>query len=226
MSWLKIDDHFPDHPKMLRLNSDYDCCLALHIRALCYCAANLTDGFVPLRFGGEPRLVKRLVEVGLWMPCEGGHTINDYLQYNPSREKVLAERAAGNARVQKYRNGGCNGDSNDVTNGDCTTPPVPVPVTPNKTPSSNSASTHDASFDAFWSVYPRRVGKKAARSKWDVAIKTTDPQVIIDAAKAYQFDTREGGQFIPHPTTWLNQGRWDDEFTPAVDPTIAEWDIP
>lgn len=22
--------------------------------------------------------------------------------------------------------------------------------------------------------------------------------------------TRDNGQYIPHPTTWLNQGRWDD----------------
>ena len=26
---------------------------------------------------------------------------------------------------------------------------------------------------------------------------------------------RDNGQYIPHPATWLNQGRWDDELTPA-----------
>ena len=27
--------------------------------------------------------------------------------------------------------------------------------------------------------------------------------------------TKEGGQFIPHPATWLNGKRWEDELTPA-----------
>lgn len=33
----------------------------------------------------------------------------------------------------------------------------------------------------------------------------------IAKAKASEQWNREGGRFIPNPTTWLNQGRWDDE---------------
>jgi hypothetical protein len=31
---------------------------------------------------------------------------------------------------------------------------------------------------------------------------------------------KDGGQFVPHPATWLNQGRWDDE--PFHAPTLTE----
>ena len=27
----------------------------------------------------------------------------------------------------------------------------------------------------------------------------------------------DGGRFIPHPATWLNQGRWEDEPLEAVE---------
>jgi hypothetical protein len=36
----------------------------------------------------------------------------------------------------------------------------------------------------------------------------------LDAQCAWPQWTREGGRFIPHPSTWLNQGRWDDEPDP------------
>lgn len=31
---------------------------------------------------------------------------------------------------------------------------------------------------------------------------------------------KDGGQFIPHPATWLNQGRWDDEPASAMAPSL------
>lgn len=32
----------------------------------------------------------------------------------------------------------------------------------------------------------------------------------VQAAKRSDQWTKDGGQFIPHPATWINQGRWDD----------------
>lgn len=69
-------------------------------------------------------------------------------------------------------------------------------------------------FEAFWQHYPRRIGKAYARKAWDKA-KNRPPLVEILAAidrakRSFQWQ-RNGGQFIPHPSTWLNQGRWADE---------------
>jgi hypothetical protein len=80
-------------------------------------------------------------------------------------------------------------------------------------------------FDEFWAVYPRRIGKAAARRKWDVAVRSTSPAVIIDGARAYAA-TRAGTdpQYIAHPTTWLNQGRWEDEHLEPDETGIPPWE--
>ena len=68
-------------------------------------------------------------------------------------------------------------------------------------------------FESFWAAYPKKVGKKAARDAWKHA---KDKPVLVDILQAIdkskKSDTwrNENGKFIPHPATWLNQGRWDD----------------
>jgi hypothetical protein len=70
-------------------------------------------------------------------------------------------------------------------------------------------------FDQFWSAYPKKVGKEAARKSW-IRIKPSKELhakilTAVAAAKKTTQWQRENGQYIPHPATWLNQGRWDDE---------------
>jgi hypothetical protein len=70
-------------------------------------------------------------------------------------------------------------------------------------------------FDRFWGAYPRKVGKDAARRAFqkrqpDEALVTA-MLAALDQQRQSQQWVREGGRFIPHPSTWLNQGRWQDE---------------
>lgn len=107
MPWVKLDDQFPDHPKVLAAGP-----LAswLYVCGLGYCGRLLTDGFIP---DGQVRkladvenateLASRLVEVGLWDREEGGYRVHDYHEYQPSAEKVKAERAAAAERMRKAR---------------------------------------------------------------------------------------------------------------------------
>ncbi len=67
------------------------------------------------------------------------------------------------------------------------------------------------SFVVFWAKYPKRVGKGAALASWlkknpplDKCLKTLEWQVVSEQWK------KDGGQFIPLPATWINQGRWED----------------
>lgn len=69
-------------------------------------------------------------------------------------------------------------------------------------------------FDEFWSVYPRRAAKTAARKAWIKAISSTPAQVIIDGAERYRDDPNRDDQFTAHPASWLNAGRWDDDPLP------------
>jgi hypothetical protein len=90
----------------------------------------------------------------------------------------------------------------------------------------------DKAFEDFWACYPRRVGKLAAKRAWD-RIRPT-PDVVEQMAKAieWQRDQWDDPRFIPHPATWLNQGRWLDEPVTDIQPKrdipkpvqgIAEW---
>lgn len=67
-------------------------------------------------------------------------------------------------------------------------------------------------FSEFWSAYPRKVGKSEAGKAWQK--HKPDLAVVLKALEAQkQSDQwqRDGGKFIPHPSTWLNQKRWEDE---------------
>ena len=74
-------------------------------------------------------------------------------------------------------------------------------------------------FDQFWAIYPKKVGKGAARKAWQKLKpgKALVQKILEAIPKAQQSKEwlREGGQYIPNPATWLNQGRWDDELTPG-----------
>lgn len=73
----------------------------------------------------------------------------------------------------------------------------------------------DADFDKFWKAYPRKTGKFLANKVWK-AINGDQSlvQIIIAAVERQRRSTdwqKDNGAYIPHPSTWLNQRRWDDE---------------
>jgi len=81
-----------------------------------------------------------------------------------------------------------------------------------------------AEFEAFWTAYPRKVGRKAAQKAFQNARnrpRIDDLLSAIGRAKDSEQWRKEGGQFIPHPSTWLNQGRWDDEPIVLVKPVVS-----
>jgi hypothetical protein len=74
-------------------------------------------------------------------------------------------------------------------------------------------------FDAFWAAYPRKVGKEAARRAFAKA--RTDLDTLLAAIERQRGSAqwqKDGGQYIPNPATWLQQGRWEDELSPAQGP--------
>ena len=77
-------------------------------------------------------------------------------------------------------------------------------------------------FADFWKAYPKKVGKDAAERAWARKVKTRDTiEAIMKAVAAQRASkewTKDDGQYIPNPATWLNQGRWkdDDDSTQAT----------
>ena len=70
-------------------------------------------------------------------------------------------------------------------------------------------------FERFWTAYPRKVGKGRAeklfvRLKPDHRLLDT-MLTAIEQAKGSEQWQREQGRYIPNPSTWLGQRRWEDE---------------
>lgn len=131
MAWVRLDDQFPDHPKVLGLS---DQAFRLHVTALCYCSAQLTDGRVTALLTrrltwfvtDSNAVTNELVTSGLWEQDGEDFIIHDYLEYNPSAKQVKAARKA-NADRQKRHRTHSNGGSNALRNALVTAPPSPSP---------------------------------------------------------------------------------------------------
>jgi hypothetical protein len=73
-------------------------------------------------------------------------------------------------------------------------------------------------FDDFWAVYPRKVSKQGAIKAWKAAKITTElvERIVEDVKRRCATEWKSAEvQFIPHPSTYLNQRRWEDETPPT-----------
>lgn len=122
MPWARLDDAMPESEKIADLS---DAAFRAQVTAICYSARNLTDGYLPARYGklytGRPRVLKELIPAvwhlssNLCHKCAenpvavaaagqgDGYYIHDFLDYNPTREQVLTEREE---RQEAKRRGG------------------------------------------------------------------------------------------------------------------------
>ena len=81
-------------------------------------------------------------------------------------------------------------------------------------PKSPKGEEVPSGFASFWKAYPRKVAKKAALRAWIRYRCEPLAEQIVRSVKTHCASEdwkKDGGQFIPHPTTYLNQGRWEDE---------------
>lgn len=74
-------------------------------------------------------------------------------------------------------------------------------------------------FESFWKVYPRQVAKTNAAKAWkklkpDAELIAKIMQSLADHRLSHEW-LKDDGQFIPHPATWLNGKRWEDEVRPV-----------
>jgi hypothetical protein len=163
VSWLKLDDGFWSHPKIVGRS---DAAFRLHINAMGYCAQHLTDGelveaVLPTLYPRNvKKLVAELIAEGIWHGPDhdcpscpdvfrGRYYIHDFLQWNPSAEKVEGERAAARERMDRLRRGRSSPEptpNDDRTNDRSSpsrgsaSPSRPVPSIEN-TPSSTVATS-------------------------------------------------------------------------------------
>lgn len=236
MPWVKLDDKFHSHPKVMELELPE---IGLWTLAASWCADYLTDGEVKKgqirRLGGTYDLAQKLVEAGLWEPVEGGWQFRDWTEYQPTREAVEAKRDAESE-------GGSKGNhtrwhvGRGVVSDDCefciaeksppqsgehrvpdrvnvgpasaNHPPEPVPLINNP----SSANAHDDEFTEWWQHYPKKVDKGRAKKAFKAARKKVSLEKLTEAAQMYAQSTRNTEkQYIKNPATWLGAEAWDNE---------------
>lgn len=218
MGWGRLDDGWEGHPKLLAAGL---IARAIQSNAIAYCGHYLTDGYL----GADviPRLVlgvevlfvatgdggptpassidwpAYMVEKKLWDRVDNRtgfpYRVHDYLDYNPSRAFLEAERK----RLKRYGRMGAKvrWDKEKIAEAmaEATVghdaPPHPTPRSGDTTRvekinplrpvggglegASEKAGTADAApawadpptFEAFWTLYTRKTGKGAARRAWD-----------------------------------------------------------
>ena len=145
--------------------------------------------------------------------------------------------------LQQLYNANCNAPETHLkreqavsSNAPATAIPTPTP-TPTPTPVINTPippapqapgaerDVVSAAFAAFWKTYPKKVGKDAAEKVWARKVKADDVQAVMDALDKQRSSeqwNQDGGRFIPHPSTWLNQGRWKDEELADEEPSRSK----
>jgi len=109
MSWVKLDDGFYDHEKFDGLDL---AAIGLWTVGLAYANRNLTDGLVRAGFIGRRasrKQIQALCDVGLWVECDGGWLIHDYLDHQRSADQILA---LSEKRAKSGRRGGSKPKAN------------------------------------------------------------------------------------------------------------------
>jgi hypothetical protein len=224
MTWVKIDDSFPDHPKIKGLKDDE---FRLYMTALCYSSRYLTDGVIPLNIvrtfiesRSKSSRISALVDAKLWEIEADNIVILSYSEYQFTKERIETERKLAAERMAKSR--GLR-RTDGVTEGEVHPPhthpiPIPIPI-PNK--DIKIANPSDSEFNLFWAIYPRKEAKGAARSAFIKACKKASIELIIEGAKRFAQDPNRQPEFTAHASTWLNQERWTDAPLPSRGGTMT-----
>lgn len=119
---------------------------------------------------------------------------------NQNKGEPCSENRNSENRNSENRNVLRNNNCSEITKGEERNPP--------------KGSHSVVGFDAFWSAYPKKVNKPSAVS----AFKKLSPKaellakIITDVSARSKTEqwTKQGGQFIPNPSTYLNQMGWEN----------------
>lgn len=204
MTWIKLDDGFPQNPKIVGLG---DHSFRLYISALCYSGKYLTDGFIPQAIINQLGDATELLEMGLWEETLGGIQVINYTEYQTPKAEVEKKREANRERVMRYREKS-NGESNAVGNALVMHPDNRI----------QKQNTETDTFTEFWSAYPRKAAKPDALKAYAKALKNATSEEILEGARRYAQDPNREAEYTAYPATWLNRGSWGDDPLPSKTP--------
>jgi hypothetical protein len=210
--WFRFYAEAMRNPKVMRLSdADY----RLWTKMLCVASEN--DGVIPpvgdlklilaVRLdhleGGLNRLIRGL----LITPLDRGYQPHnwDRFQYksDTSNDRVTKHRAKCNVTVTPPE----TETEQSISDAKASSPQRPKAV---------EVLPYPRSFDRFWEVCPKKIGKRATYQAWKRAGKRLGGGLpaanrMAEAMKAYAAHAPPNDQgYTVHPSKWLNEGRYDD----------------
>lgn len=224
--YARFDINMPEHPKVMLLS---DAAFRALFESTMYSRRQLTDGFIDARiaiakWGNDVanELSSNDPDKPSWVKVDGGYQLHDFSEHQVTTADIQAKREAG-------RLGGLAKASKTVAPAKqvvdvCSSTTLAKTETETELKRTSSPSATSMEFDQFWAAYPKKVGKQLAIKAYAKALKLTTPQKILEGVQGLIGQKLEP-KFIPHPTSWLNAGRWEDELDPAAKPKRnALWD--
>lgn len=107
VTWFKLSDEFYDHPKVMQAGN---AAVGLWVRCCTYSSRHLLDGRIPMATAhllGDRSQIERLTASGLWVLGDGEYVVPNFLNHQPTRAEVEAERTIRHsAKVEAGRLGG------------------------------------------------------------------------------------------------------------------------
>lgn len=139
-----------------------------------------------------------------------------YDKSDKARKSAEALWAKKRANASKKDANACKSDANASKSDAVSMLPIthnPIPITHNPIQNTDTPAEADVviDFESFWNLYPKKVGKEVAHKLWKQKLKPN--QQVFDLIKshlaiAYLMTEK---QYIPNPSTYLSQKRWNDE---------------
>lgn len=192
-----------------------------YIRLLAY---SWQDGWIPTDLAKLARMCKCSLKkmTSLWeehlsecfVSDGAGHLVNERLE--GVRKALLDFKAnrsqAGSSGAAKRWHSHSSAIAEPLANDSI---PVSISISNKREHTPASAGGYSDDFERFWAAYPKKTGKGDAFKSWK---KNGHPGIdhivaVLELAKKSTGWLKENGEYIPNPSTWLNQKRWDDEYS-------------
>lgn len=123
---------------------------------------------------------------------------------SPDPDADVVDSGAGGSPLDS----GTNTETKEITTETTIEPPIP----PERGQVASAAPDGFRRFWDAWPKHPRKVARRQCLRKWcanDLEASADRIVQAVEAAKRSRDWTKDGGQYVPMPLTWLNQGRWE-----------------
>jgi hypothetical protein len=144
-------------------------------------------------------------------PIDGGWRLLNYRKYRDIRDDE--NRRIQNAEAQaRFRSKQVSQSKPEVSSGKPTGKPIAEAEAEAEADHKESTIVRDANATVIYEFYPRKVGKPAAIKAIKRALMKFSYELVLEKTKAYAAARAgEDQQFTPHPATWFNQQRFNDD---------------